>query len=900
MIKLPVITSSLCAALAVCVTISPRADAASVTKNKTEALIQKLNHSEYSVRESAMSELWQLGERATPALLAAAESTDPELSSRAQLIERLIQLGLRSDSDKQLLSSVKGYLQAIDHDQAETHARALLQAKAYREVLIIANLEKDIELRQRVQALCSDESAGIYAAQLEINKGNPTEAIALLKIAPQTRANLKVLAHLLKYTGGLRGELAKLSPEKSPLDLRLAYLAANLEHEEVRSIAKDTRQYDVVAITDFNNGKLEPVFQYIRGLYGSDYQHDALNRLIEYQDDLDSSKSHAFAEDLISEAQESGEANELVKAIHSAMLVGEAELAEPILREHFLAEAVSYYTALEQCDLAIELIASPPMQNAEEFTQWQKKQLPDPNDNSIPYREIEENKLFLLASVHLHRNDSQLAIKALDPLLAQLASSNLPTWRQVIGHLIKNGAGEEALEIILANGNENNEYQEFSYTFFNDDKNVRSLWESMKFIYPKDSAESQFIKGMSLMGLRSKTAPATAVVEKDVFSAALDETQKEKSLKLLTFAARKRADLRGTLNYSRQLYEVYEKPKSSHIQMYFDAAGAIQKWDELVKINPASKDSLHRKSANTLAYMAVAHWKSGDRAKGDQIFEHAMMKTLGSSREMNEVGRILYAHGYASKAIEVWEYVMLTATEIDWHYISAILFLNAGYEQISDSATWSKRKDCALVTLAMHLREKPKTPEALADYFTGFHYTFAIGMDQLDKGNARQAEDVLQRAHHGAKSHGSIADTFFSVTRHYKELSTIHKKCFELSRMQMVKEASKAKKSHNIRNSLAWLGARSGLRITESKLYLEEALKLQPDEPAYLDTLGEIYFSIKNRKKAVYYSKKALSSIADGASPYSSTFSGRRYLYRELKKQNDRFISASFPRQVNP
>jgi Tfp pilus assembly protein PilF len=60
-----------------------------------------------------------------------------------------------------------------------------------------------------------------------------------------------------------------------------------------------------------------------------------------------------------------------------------------------------------------------------------------------------------------------------------------------------------------------------------------------------------------------------------------------------------------------------------------------------------------------------------------------------------------------------------------------------------------------------------------------------------------------------------------------------------------------------ITDSLGWVYYQQG-RYKEAIQYLEEAVKLVPDDAAILEHLGDAYMKINDRKKAVDYYKKAL------------------------------------------
>ena len=60
-------------------------------------------------------------------------------------------------------------------------------------------------------------------------------------------------------------------------------------------------------------------------------------------------------------------------------------------------------------------------------------------------------------------------------------------------------------------------------------------------------------------------------------------------------------------------------------------------------------------------------------------------------------------------------------------------------------------------------------------------------------------------------------------------------------------------------NALAWLCAKSGQRLEEALGIVEEALRIQPDNYAYLDTAAELNFALGRAEEAVRLEKRALA-----------------------------------------
>lgn len=64
-------------------------------------------------------------------------------------------------------------------------------------------------------------------------------------------------------------------------------------------------------------------------------------------------------------------------------------------------------------------------------------------------------------------------------------------------------------------------------------------------------------------------------------------------------------------------------------------------------------------------------------------------------------------------------------------------------------------------------------------------------------------------------------------------------------------------------NNLAWLLSRCSKRSDDALLHAERAVKMEPDNGAFLDTLAEVHFQRGDRVKAISFSEKAVALLGD-------------------------------------
>jgi tetratricopeptide (TPR) repeat protein len=119
-----------------------------------------------------------------------------------------------------------------------------------------------------------------------------------------------------------------------------------------------------------------------------------------------------------------------------------------------------------------------------------------------------------------------------------------------------------------------------------------------------------------------------------------------------------------------------------------------------------------------------------------------------------------------------------------------------------------------------------------------------------------QALGMLDRCHSLFPGVGTLADYFYPALRKAGLLKE-HDQYFESSWKFMSALLKRFPRSEQNLNGAAWLAARAVSRLPEAEAFALRALQLNPDQPAFLDTLGEVHFAKKDRKGAVKWSTLA-------------------------------------------
>ena len=143
---------------------------------------------------------------------------------------------------------------------------------------------------------------------------------------------------------------------------------------------------------------------------------------------------------------------------------------------------------------------------------------------------------------------------------------------------------------------------------------------------------------------------------------------------------------------------------------------------------------------------------------------------------------------------------------------------------------------------------------------------------------------MLENMHEIFITDGVLADDFFPMVKKAglrKEMEGWFMKSWE----KLTPVIEKYPESLNTRNTAGWLAGRACLKLLEAEEHMKIALAKNPDQAAYLDTMAEVQFAKGNRKAAVEWSSKAISSYPLTDPPADVM----------IRKQHGRFKNAPLP-----
>ena len=134
-------------------------------------------------------------------------------------------------------------------------------------------------------------------------------------------------------------------------------------------------------------------------------------------------------------------------------------------------------------------------------------------------------------------------------------------------------------------------------------------------------------------------------------------------------------------------------------------------------------------------------------------------------------------------------------------------------------------------------------------------YMLALGTAQTQNKNPNRAVEVLLKAAKMEPNNGLVS----------QELCEAYKKkgFYRVSIDHCEKAIKILPNSHPVMNRLAWLYAKKKTNLSKAQRLSQKAVKADPQNHKYLDTLAEVYYVRGKKDKAIETIKKALEIDAD-------------------------------------
>jgi len=854
---------------------------------QVERLLTELSDERYPVRERATAELWALGDEILPAIEAARENADPETAARAQEIWRRLRLGITPESPRKVVNLVLRYEEA-DPEERQRIIGKLKEERAWPQVLKMHALERDPETLEEI----ADEIAGVAVeAAREMLAREPADfgsARELLEMARPEPAQLMTLAEFHRIVGSLDEELEKARGLEGEAGhrWRLALLTAAGELEAAVAEAEALGDDATVARLRLLLGDPVPWFE--QGIVP--------------QGELPADTIEAYRDAVIGLWRGREVPRGLVRGLaaqvrdefsdeswHSLGILfglGEVEWAEPRLAGLSPAMAFAHFNNLERVDSAHRALGLDP--ERPNYADWCERRfavlLEDYHQS-----EHEVAELVQLGAFFESRGMDERLREWFVPPLVELGEREPETFVEVMQEMFAAYSGARLVLPVIESaaayaGDDAVRWSTVLETLFGDGPHIRGLWESLEEFAPEEDPGKRFMRMACLFGLRADREGLAADWWRwaDERAFAGDESERRERLGLMLALCVVRDDAERFLETARQarqqgleldaLGPYSEKIRFVDFEML--CLGAAGRWDAVVKtwreqVEESPLDPMKR------AYLAGSLRRAGEVEAAREHDRMAERLALGEVDAMRRVGQAYASSGDFGRAAEWWRRAAAAAVESDGDFFYVTFLLR---QEAKEQGDWPLAAALGEMYLLYQVLKGDGLERPSVMLRTRVEVEMARGFALLEEDPERGMER-LAASHGMAATDGIMADFFFPGLRAAGRVAE-HDRWFGETFAVYESVLARYPESHNTMNTAAWTASRANRRLADAERLVTRALELQPDQPAYLDTLGEVWFCRGDRDKAVEWSDEAVSHAPGEDS---------------LLRQNERFRSGELP-----
>jgi tetratricopeptide (TPR) repeat protein len=861
----------------------PPSPDAQVVEKSPETLVAELCHENFKTRENATREIWKLGTAITPLLEEAATSKDPEQATRARDLLRKIQLHITPDTDPSIITLVERYIAAKSINQKMELLGKLRGKRAWRQMLKLYAAENHSEAREKIDPLM--RGIALRAAREQLMKSDPDGAREYLEMGATHAAGLLALAEFHRSHGTLDAEreraLKSDAPNAKAWLLAIHRSAGDIANARRAAIAAgETRIADAMAVL---SGDPLPWLRSVPGEQPSNAITSVYGGIVVRRWSGDKIRNPEL-EPLIQAA--SGNNMQLKEsAMRALFLLGEFETAEAIFGKSNSFAAFRHFETLERVAEALEVIGLD--SKNPDYNGWVAKQLKDLEDEDIEDQHEPSSyagDLAVFANFLERRGLHDEAWEAFSAPLAKIAKDDdfLDLLRPLFGSgepltgapfLAKRIAAQWA-------GDDPIRWDDIIATVFGDEDSTRHWWSWLGELDPNASPSDRFDAMLALHNIGNDVDRLRhkwlELVWKSIEKSEGDD--RVNSLRYVFEISTMTGDVRTTLKaWDAMEPGVREKSFWEQMLVFLSAEG---RWDDvatvLLKQISILTETQQDAGSNLHAYAAAALRQAG-REEEASIHDGWVDKlTLGNPLLAIGAGNA-YAFGNDYKRAAEWWARAARFAEPESGEFPTAMKLHA--DVLLDQGKWLETAAISEVLARTYVSSEFRLESPLAFMRQRLQADMARAFSLLQSDRPR-AIAMLEKCHRTFIADGSLADHFFPALRQLG-LTNEHDQWFDITWARVMEILEIYPESDNTHNTAAWFASRAMRNLDEGEQHAKTALRLNPDQPAYLDTMAEIHFARGNRKKALEWSHLAVA------------YSPNDVL---IRRQLERFRSGSLPK----
>ncbi|MFK7850697.1 MAG: hypothetical protein AB8D78_06925 [Akkermansiaceae bacterium] len=816
-----------------------------------DQLVVELASETFRDREDASNRLWELGPKALPALRSASQSDDPERAFRAAEILEKVELRISPDTPEKVLALIERYRKAPLTSKSDLLSE-LKGQRAYFQLLKLYSAE---EPNVRKSLASSVRGVAMMGARDAIAGDDVEAAIELLRISSGGYSELMGLACIYRNIGQLDEELENLNPpENVPTDFwKLTLLRAKGDLEGAMQYAAETKQVRLLAALKVLSG--DPTLWLQQNGMG-DRRRQAPDAYVDVA--LKRWKGEVLEKDdfaPLAKLLNSRNENERGTSMSALASLGRLDLVEVEQQKRSPNDAFAYYLSRENVPKALSSIGLDPEEP--NYRTWVEKRIARLVDADEEGQNEALREIVILAGFMERRGLHKEIVAALSVPFADYAKEDEGGFLELVGMLFAPPFGAPRFATTLISdwaGDDEGRWNEvFAVALGNDDK--MQVW--LNWIHDIEPGLSER-EVLDVMLAIFKINTSSEDVRKEWLEKAwrIAEQAENEELKLVYIdrileLAVEQEDVVTALRAWDILKEDQQAARTwESIDRFFSAAGRWEETAEILsqngRIEVSSSPELH-------AHLAVSYRNAGqeERAREHDILAEKL--ALGDAMVCARIaGYYSYAGDY-ERALKWQQRAGIQASISRGEFIAVL----DGYATLHMQLhKFEIAASCHEAMVQLYASQR-FTNGALSAYAKArLNADLARAMDILPEDRER-AVRVLRGIHQNFLSDGILADDFFPLLRKYGLVSELEE-WFGESWAFMRDIIETYPDSHNSRNTAAWFASRAVINVKAAQDYLEVALKLAPEQPAYLDTMAELQFAQGNRKKAVEFSNRAV------------------------------------------
>lgn len=827
--------------------------------------IKQLSADKLSIRVAAEKKLWQAGESARTALEDAAAGKDPEIAMRAMKVLRYMDLGITIDSPPEVVALVESFEK--NSVEGKKHILdQLKQMRLYRTALLLFKKEKERYIQNQLQENIA--GVAIIAAREQLLANNRDEAYRFLKDFPEDTRNIVALAWLAYAEGRLDEEIKKQNKSDDPFawQYKMSLYRIKGDRQAASSLAEEQNLPSIAAVMELLDGNPEKWIRLRASKSESDYQD-----ITEHYSTiaLQQIRHKGLAADAMSQlvkiSLKDSDYTRRWHALNALYAAGNYDAAAKSQKNINPVSVFDQNVDRERINDAIAVFGlDPEKPDYSKFINERMDQLIEDEDTDI-VDEIPSLLRFLE-----RRGLTESIENAFVPKMEELYEKNKDIFTELFENCMSEGDGdykapESAMLVANAIAKEDDVvWGSMIRMTFNENSHHSQWWTWLEKLSPNLTKADHFRQLLVLFRVipdrkREQEGIETAIA--DFLKTCTPEELKDYQKLLATASAYTRsASLAKLASDDEKDLDINDLINLGQWEL------AAKRSIELAKSDP---DQI-----SIQLWAACCLYKAGKTAEAEEIEKRFHTLVLGDSSAMRAAAAIYQQMGFSDKAVDWYEKALhCGAFNNNW---KLALYMNA--DNFMARGEWNKAMCYYEGFLAANVGVETSSAPLLV-YRCREKANMARGF-ALYKTNREKALVILRQVHQSLLADASLADQFFPALRMVGATSE-HQAWFEESWAAMMKIRDRFPKDDNIRNSAAWLAARAVLRLDDAEKEVTAALDLRPNQAAYLDTLGEIWFARKNREKALEWSKKAVLSDSNTAGT--------------LREQYFRFADGAFP-----